>query len=298
MSKDYIIGIDAGGTKISAAAFDDAGLKLFEHTCDSANITVDTQKATKHIFQAIETINRSLVGNCLFACVGCAGIETGKLKSKLYKELNARYLFECFVTNDAELSLYSAFGGNDGILVISGTGSIAYIKHQNVIGRFGGWGHLIGDEGSGYSVGINAIRTVTCEFDSGIYDTSLKTELFSHLNITDINDLIDFTYNSSKSQIAALSEIVSKLAQKGDEQACRILKNAGKKLSELAIGLIRRFGIGHPSIAISGSLLQKETIVRESFLNELQKELNCAEIKIRPFDPSKGAYYIWLDKHK
>lgn len=291
----YVIGVDAGGTKTTASAYDNVtGYELGTVVGGFGNVTVDYVQGMRNIVSAIDELIAKMEGKKpYFICLGSAGIETGDKKQKAHDLLVQKYGDIVFVTNDAMLGLYSALEGNDGVLVIAGTGSIGYLKKGKELHRFGGWGHLINDDGSGYSIALKAIRKITYSFDTRNPETPLKKAVFSELKIDSLRELIDFTYRSDKGEIAALTPVVSKLAEEGDEEAKEILEWAGESLSVLCTGLCSQYDIGRPKIALSGSVIKKIPIVKETFIKKIGGKIADFEIYDGDFNPAKAAYYIY-----
>lgn len=294
--RQYIIGVDAGGTRTTAAAFDLNGKKIAEEQGLFGNVTVDFDAGLSHICETVDRLTKKTEGECVWLCLGCAGIETGGRKEKAAAILKKRYAFPCFVTNDAMLGLYALLKGEDGVLIIAGTGSIGYLKKGGALHRFGGWGHLINDDGSGYTIALKAIRFIAYSFDTNQSETALKKAVFSHLHITALRELIDFTYRSSKGEIAALVPVIADCADKGDPQAQEILRWAGERLSHLACGLCRQYAVKHPLIAVSGSVIRKIPLVQDAFRKTLTQQIGSYTLLDRDFDPAEGGYYIWLEQ--
>lgn len=298
---DYLIGIDAGGTKATAAAYTLTGEKLGEEVGGFGNVTVDFAQGLANICETVDRLKKTCDAqghNCVYLCLGCAGIETGNKKADAKAALQERFGVEICATNDAMLALYSALKGQDGILVIAGTGSIGYSKQGAEIARFGGWGHLINDDGSGYSIAIRAIRFIAYGFDTGNSETPLKKAVFEQLQITELRQLIDFTYNAGKGGVAALVPLVDKLAAKGDPQALEIMEWAGERLAWLVIGLCRRYSLKNPAVVVSGSVLKKSAVVEASFRRTLDGELAEYSIQTDEFEPAKGGYYLWKEQQE
>lgn len=296
MSMKYIISIDAGGTKTAAAAFDENGVKIAEEIGDFGSVTADYNKGLANIFETVDRLLAKMDGECIYLCLGCAGIETGDYKAKAYDLFRAKYSFPVFITNDAMLGLYAALKGEDGILTIAGTGSIGYLKKDGELKRFGGWGHLINDDGSGYTIATKAIRFIAYSFDVNESETPLKKAVFEQLGITELRSLIQFVYASSKGDIAALVPVIERCANEGDPQATGILRWAGERLSRLAIGLCKQYGVKEPKIAISGSVLRKMPLVKETFCTAIKEEVGEFTLIDESFDPACGGYYIWLEQ--
>lgn len=289
----YVIGVDAGGTKTTAQAFllpDGAPLSVT--TGAFGNVTVDFNEGLAHIIETTDALIEQTDGTCAFLCVGCAGVETGDKKARMQAALNAHYPeLSVFVTNDAALALYGALKGADGVLVIAGTGSIGYAKVGNETFRAGGWGHLLGDKGSGYSIVIDAFMHITRAFDTRHPDTPLVRAVFDALGITELRALIDFTYKSTKGEIAALMPLIERLADEGDEECRSILNDAADALADLAILLCRQNNLS--AVAVSGSVLTKCKRVFDRFSRTLHEQIDGVTIINEPFDARCGGYYFY-----
>lgn len=292
---EYIIGVDAGGTKTTATAYDTSGNMQNTATGEFGNVTVDFDKGIENIKATIDALLKTQKGVCRFICLGCAGIETGDKKQRATDILSKYYKdIAVFCTNDALLALYSALEGKDGVLIIAGTGSIGYLKKDGCLYRCGGWGHLINDDGSGYSIGIKAIRSITDSFDNNKTETPLKKAVFEKLNIKELKELIAFVYASDKAQIASLVPTVEALANSGDEEAVKILEWAGDCLAKTAKTLIKLYMPQQNLIALSGSVIKKTALVNKRFREQISS-LNPV-ITEKSFDPQKGGYYIYKEK--
>lgn len=289
----YVIGVDAGGTKTTAQAFlASNGTPLSVTVGDFGNVTVDFDRGLAHIIETTDALIAQTDGTCIFLCVGCAGVETGDKKARMQAALNAHYPdISVFVTNDAILALYGALKGKDGVLVIAGTGSIGYAKVGKETYRAGGWGHLLSDKGSGYSIVIDAFTRITRAFDERHSDTPLVHAVFDALNITELRSLIDFTYKSTKGEIAALMPLIEQLANEGDTVCQSILNDAADALADLAILLCRQNDLH--TVAVSGSVLTKCKPVFKRFAQKLNEEINDVQIINEPFDARVGAYNLF-----
>ncbi len=134
------------------------------------------------------------------------------------------------VINDGELALKAVLKGEDGVLTIAGTGSICIGIRNNIKDKCGGWGHLLGDEGSGYSIAIKALRRMIHEQELNLERSRLHKEILKELNITNTDEICAFVYSSTKDKIASLTTLISKLAEEGEENAIAILKKKEKLL--------------------------------------------------------------------
>lgn len=291
---EYVIGVDAGGTKVLVQCYSLDGDLLLEKIKPSSNLSVNFNTGTKNIIEAVTEVIAEMNNNPLSICIGCAGIETGDLKPR-FKDCCEEVFkdIKLIITNDAMIGLYSALEGENGMLIIGGTGSIGYLKQDSSLHRFGGWGHLINDDGSGYSIASKAIRYICYGFDTNLSETPLKQAIFDYLKITKLQDLIQFVYKSDKATIASLARVVEEVALTGDLQAKKILEWAGERLAYIAISLYKTYSLKSTKIALSGGILTKCSFVKESFISTLEKNIADFEIIISEFSPAKGGYYLY-----
>ncbi|MBU3209322.1 N-acetylglucosamine kinase [Clostridium algidicarnis] len=295
---DYIIGVDGGGTKTEAIAYNLKGEELGRAYTGFGNLLLSFEKGTENIDLAItncmDTVkNIDDKANFVYVCLGLAGVEALDIKSTLQIYLENKFCVPVKVTNDAEIALASVLKGEDGILTISGTGSISYGLCNGKMERVGGWGHLLGDEGSGYYIAIEGFKNMILEEDSNLPYSSLTKAFMKKLNIDKVNDIKGFIYSSNKGDIAAFALIVVEKATLGDQIAKEILINAGKSLALTTYNLYKKLGIkGEVSIGIKGSILTEVTMVKSAFEEFLTKHIGSFKIVQDDVSPTKGAFYL------
>lgn len=292
---DYIISVDAGGTKTHCEAYTLNGDFLKEANSSFGSVVVNKTKALSNIKTAIDECMKLLKnGECKGIVVGAAGAETGNAKKEIKNYLEEHYDTNIIVTNDAKLAMYGYLKGNDGILLISGTGSIAYGKKGSTIERCGGWGHLIGDRGSGYDISMEAIRCIVDERDRKEELSNLSNKILQYLGIKEIKYLTHFVYNSPKGEIASLVPVILKEAENDDEKAIHILIEAGKKLYQIVETLYKSMHLTGGYISFSGSIM-KIDFIRKTVIDMITHEL--PDLKLVEYDcsPTIGGYYIFRE---
>ncbi|WP_108669706.1 BadF/BadG/BcrA/BcrD ATPase family protein [Peribacillus acanthi] len=291
----FIIGVDAGGTKTEAAAYNLQGELLCTHVTGMGNIAVDLVTATEHIISVIKLCLMELNdSDCRGIIVGVAG--GGILeRTRALKELLAKE-FACplSIFNDAVLNYYSVMGKQDGILIVAGTGSICLGKNQGNFSTVGGWGHLLGDEGSAYYIGLKALQTVIQEEHNG--ELSLFSQnILSFLSLTEPGQIKAYVYEGQKKDVAKISSLVDLLASGSDYHAIKILEDAGNELAKQAILCARKSKLSLPlSFGIKGSVIENCEIVRNRCMDEIAKQFS--EVKfISPTNKlgSYGGYMYW-----
>jgi N-acetylglucosamine kinase-like BadF-type ATPase len=204
-----------------------------------------------------------------------------------------------FVDSDGMIALLGAIGVGAGIIVIAGTGSFVLgIDHHGRRARGGGWGPLLGDEGSGSTMGREAIQSVLQAEDGRRPATALRTEVFAHFRVRNVGELITRIYRKPPSarEFARLWPRLLRSAQKGDSVARRILRKGGEELAETVEAVARKLAFGgRPiSLVLAGGLLTQESLLRRTVLSRLRKSLPGLRL-VEPFaEPEIGALYLIL----
>lgn len=297
---EYIIGIDGGGTKTEAIAYDILGNELCRAYTGFGNLSVKKDVAIKNIIESINEVQNKLKSNnCVYICLGLAGVESGNNKETIEREITKRFNTNVLALNDADIALAALLKGQDGVLTISGTGSICYGKHKDRSERSGGWGHLIGDEGSGYYISIEAIKKMALDYDNNEPISNLSHSILKHLNLNNPEEIKGFVYNSSKAEIAALAPVVVKCANENDVYAKGILYNSGMELAKCTERVCNKLEINEGfKVGIKGSILTKVNNVRSVFESYLKSKFKNIEIINEDISPAKGSYYIALKNLK
>jgi N-acetylglucosamine kinase-like BadF-type ATPase len=201
------------------------------------------------------------------------------------------------ITGDSEIAFEAAFGSGPGVMVISGTGSIAYGRNrQGKTARAGGWGHAISDEGSGHWIGVAAIRATLRARDRGEHSTLLQG-LMDALGANTVEELIERVNASPAPDFAVLFPVVLSAAMvprpqsAADAIAKQVLEHAGKELAKLAETVIHRLFTGGEEIylATHGGVLSSSEQVRTAFAEHLQSLCPRVSYAEKIIDPAQGA---------
>lgn len=236
----YYLGIDGGQSSTTALIGDDTGRVAGYGRGGPCNHVSGPEARTKFL---------NAIGGCVRAAAAQAGMSepfqfagacsgfSGGAKDKAYLLDEIFQADEKFVTHDALIALVGSTGGAPGVMVISGTGSIAFGRDASgKTIRAGGWGYVYGDEGGGFDITRQALRAALREEEGWGPSTSLRPKLLAAANATDINDLMHrfYTPEFTRPQIAAMSKLVDQAAEEGDEIAIRILEEAASNLATYA----------------------------------------------------------------
>jgi len=201
------------------------------------------------------------------------------------------------VVSDAEVALRGAFAEQSGIILISGTGSICFgLDPKGQVVRAGGWGYLLGDEGSGYYIGHQAILAALRDYDGRGPSTSLRAALEERFQIDGIEKIIHLIYGQrlSREEIAALAPLVFEHADAGDKVAQHIIERASQELGQLALAVARRMGLqGRPiRLACTGSVFKRKNWLLEGIREVLTTLSDDVSIESPRFPPPVGALFL------
>lgn len=194
---------------------------------------------------------------------------------------------------DYEIALVGALGARRGVLVLAGTGSLAY--GVNACGRSalaGGWGYLLGDEGSGYWLGLQGLRAVAAAADGRGPATALSAALLGALDLAEARELIGWLYHqagqSRVQPIARLAELVLQAAARGDPVANELVVRGADALAQAARAVMRVLRMRHPPIAFAGGLLGAANPLSEA----LRARLDLPARPVAQYPPVIGAVLL------
>ena len=243
-----VLGIDVGGSKTVCLLADDTGAIMAEGREEGANLQGAGELALEKVVHSV--MERTLGGTGLSPaaiCLGIAGVDRATDEA-VVRGIMRRigYQARILVVNDALIALQAGVGDGPGIVIVSGTGSIAYGRNADgEASRAGGWGYVLGDEGSGYWIGRLALRAVVRHADGRGRITSLTPRLLSHFGAERASDLINKVYHEEMGPraIAALAKYVQEAREDGDMVATAILNQAADELMTAAAAVMRRLDL-------------------------------------------------------
>jgi N-acetylglucosamine kinase-like BadF-type ATPase len=299
----WIVGIDGGGTRTVACAADLSGRVLGRAEGGPANYHVVGLPAFAAL---VAGLVRDLAGaaglgqtDLALVSLGLAGADRDHDRRLLLAALDGLGLGCPFlIDSDARIALTAGLGERgEGIVLIAGTGSIAYgLTDRGEIVRAGGWGHLVGDEGSGYDIGRQAIARGLRSREGRDTPSVLLDRIMARLGVADLAGLVAFVYSpaTAKADIAALAATVAEAAAAGDSLAAGILAAAADDLAALVVSVIAR-GFPGPDpvpVAAYGGLLRACPFLRDRIAVRLAGR---AELLPPGPEPVMGALKIGYD---
>jgi N-acetylglucosamine kinase-like BadF-type ATPase len=205
------------------------------------------------------------------------------------------------VYNDARTALVGALGKDEGIIVVSGTGSIATGIRNNKLVRAGGWGHILADEGSGYDIGMKTLITIMKSYDGRLSPTIMTKIAIDFLELDGVEDIIGFVHdpNTDKKKIAEISIVAVQAAKEKDKLALAILDQAVEDLLQLADAVINKLFSTDESAELTyiGGIITNVGYIRDRFITEIGKKHPNLTIKKPAQDGAIGALYLGWNKY-
>jgi N-acetylglucosamine kinase-like BadF-type ATPase len=289
---EFFLGVDGGQSSTTALIGDAHGKVVGWGSGGPCNHVAGAEARTKFlrvmrdcVGQAAERAGmESAPWRFKAACLGMSGGPDDKA-ALLHELVEAEHTT---VTHDAMIALAGALAGEPGIIVIAGTGSMAF--GQNARGetaRAGGWGYIFGDEGSAFDIARQALRAVLREHEGWGARTALTPALLETAAAADANAMLHSFYTPAwpRSRVADLARTVSRTAEEGDPIALRLMHQAAQDLGLLA-GSVRRqlWNEGEPvAISWSGGVFESAPLLeRFQMLIALEKEAACHPPKHAP----------------
>jgi len=204
--------------------------------------SVGNDESFKNLKDGITTCLGDLTPDKVGAiCLGMAGVDTPPDQAKLegwVRQILPNPNLKVMIENDGIIGLVSGTKKKYGVVVIAGTGSIVVsVDAKGEVHRAGGWGPLLGDEGSGYQIGMSILKLV-CRAHDRNNNSLLKRLTLEHLSLSSATELISWTYTQDKlnsAKFAALSQIAFKAAEEGDAEAISILEAQATEIAETVV---------------------------------------------------------------
>jgi len=302
----YVFGADGGGTKTEGVIARSDGEIIVQRVAGPTNQNIiGVDAAARELAGLLVSccneaqIHLTDVGTAVF---GLAGAGEQAERKRLVESID--HVLKQFgygpipmrVVSDARIALEGALGGEPGVIVIAGTGSVVMGKRSSgQVLMIGGWGRILGDEGSGYRIGLEAIRKVTRAFDSSASAHSLRDELRKRFGWETRQGIINAVYRQ-RFDIAAIAPVVLEAAALGDRVAAEILGGAASELAEQVTAAIHglHFPPGPVPVAFCGSLIDHPTSYATALEAAIVRLAPSARIQPALHPAVKGAVLMAL----
>jgi glucosamine kinase len=300
-SSVYVLGLDAGGTKTVCQLADGQGHTLAEARRGGANLQAAGELEVEKVLHEVmeeALADHDVIPNAI--CLGIAGVDRpddARVVRGIMKRIG--YKAKCLVVNDALVALEAGAPAQPGVVVIAGTGSIAYGRNdRNQAARAGGWGFVLGDEGSGYWIGRAALRAVLRESDRRGPETLLTRLLLNYYGVTRAQDLIHQVYHGTlrPAAIAALAQCVQSAFTDGDPVAIGILRGSADQLESSALSVARRLEIvgSEFPFVLAGGIFRAVPWLEEELARRLPRASPRSRTILLNVEPAEGAVRLAL----
>jgi glucosamine kinase len=278
-----VIGVDIGGSKTHGVRAVD-GVPVAEAVAGSANIaSVGPAEAGRQLDGLLSQLGATGVDALCAGAAGADGAESVATLRRLFAERvpGARVA----IVHDARLVLAAA-GMDTGVALISGTGSVAWgVRPDGTDARAGGWGHLLGDEGSGYRVAVEAVRHALDRMDAGAPVDALTATLLAQSGLSAREQLVDHFYGTQDRRYwAQRAPALVAPAAAGDPAACALLTGAADALAALATRVLDRLGLPGP-VVLGGGFAVHQPALQEA----VRERLPGVEVHVLTQEPVTGA---------
>ena len=292
----YVLGIDAGGTKTICYLADSTGRIIGEGRGGGANLQAHGELEVEKVLHSVidQAIgDRSILPVAI--CLGVAGVDRAE-DDRTVRAIVRRLGFKshALVVNDALVALVAGNGDDPGVVLIAGTGSIAYgVNAAGYAARAGGWGYVLGDEGSGYWIGRQALAAVVRDADGRGPRTELTPLVLQHFNLSRVDGLVREVYDRGlqRQAVAQIGIVVEKARAAGDIVAAEILKKAGEELTRAAASVISRLEMRGNTfgVVLAGGMFRVIAWLAADVEERLAEVAPRATVKKLEVEPALGA---------
>ena len=294
--EDIYLGVDGGGTKTAFTLVDSSGRVLAQHLAGSSYYPqIGIENLTDMLISGVAKVcpDPDALG---FAFFGLPAFGEDSRIDPLIAQLPLDMLgHDRFaVGNDMVCGWAGSLGGQDGINIVSGTGSIAYGERRGKSARAGGWGEIFSDEGSAYWIATRGLQLFSRMSDGRSPRGPLLEALRDHFALQEDLDLCGHVIGAAgnRDSIAALSQIVASAANAGDEAAADIFRNAANELAEIVHAVAKELAFGaeeHIPVSWSGGVFRSGDLVTAPFKRRLTS-MDSRYRFVKPIaDPTLGA---------
>ena len=278
-----ILAVDGGATKTAMTIRTVSGQTLFSATSTGSNYQAIGRERVQQVFeqlfiQASSVITERVIAVAVFAIAGIDTTENARIVREIAEASITKSPFtveKLLVENDVEATLLGIANGQPTSLLISGTGAICFSFNGEKTVRAGGWGHRVGDEGSGYWIGQHVAKAIFRAADGRGKPTILTNLVLKGNQLENIDALMHWLYNTdyTNARLASFGSYVQQAVECGDQVALSIAKEAANELALLATATLKKAGYHDDAhtLFINGGVLKNNPTIYEHFVKQLQE---------------------------
>jgi N-acetylmuramic acid 6-phosphate etherase len=281
-----VLGVEGGGTKTEWALLDEEGGELGGGALPAANLRLISDEDLLSLLGVLPA-EATHVGVFLAGCADAA--DRRRLERLVQRVWPAAVVA---VGGDRESGFATAFGDGDGITVIAGTGSAVTGRVAGRIAKAGGWGHLLGDAGSGYQLAMTALRYVLSNYDLSRETGQLGQAILRKLGLNRLEDLVAWAANADKMSVAKLAPVVFQAAAAGHQEMIAAVQSGAHVLADYTRAVARRLESEAPEVRLLGGLFQHHSEYAEFYIDYIADLLPGAHVAVCAKSGALGA--AWL----
>jgi N-acetylglucosamine kinase len=297
----HVLGIDVGGTKTICLLGDEEGRVLASAKGPGANLQAVGELQLEKVLHTV--MEETMAQNAAVpsaVCLGIAGVDRPD-DAAVVRGIMSRigYKARILVVNDALIALQAGIGPDPGIVIVAGTGSIAYGSDgRGNAARAGGWGYVLGDEGSGYWMGRLALRAIVREADGRGPATTLTPRVLAHFGAARPDELLQTVYRHDfkPAAVAALATHVQQAREEGDAVAIAILERGAQELVAAAASVTKQLELGSEdfTFVLSGGMFKAVPWLRDEVTRLLPAIASRSRTLLLEVEPAFGAVRLAL----
>ena len=297
----YYLGIDGGGTRTTASVCDENGALMCKVTGKTINFySVGIENARKNLSEIISDIYKN-IGEVTFenAFIGCSALDDRADRDTVNSLCDGVIKSKSIVMDsDTYVALFSGETALPRAVVICGTGSMVTGLDEKIYTK-GGWGHIIGDGGSAYSIAVNGLSEAVNLFDENKQNEPLVKSAQEFFKKYNLREIIDFVYNESttKDVIADFAKCVSVEAENGDKISLDIIKGECNKLLRTVCSLINEMN-SCEILYLYGGVFQNNALFKEYFINAFNEKYPLIKAELLTLPPDEGALKLAREQYE
>ncbi|MBD8034295.1 MULTISPECIES: N-acetylglucosamine kinase [Solibacillus] len=301
MNEQYILAVDGGATKTVMTIRSSEGRELFSATSTSSNYQAAGIEHVQHVFtgllrSAAAHLPSLFIDVAVFAISGVDTAQDKKIIEEIIEESIARCPFtfgQVIIENDVEATL-KGLGHHDVSLLISGTGAICFSYMNNRIIRAGGWGHRVGDEGSGYWIGKHIAKAIFRAADGRNKPTALTELILAGHQVNSTDELFNLIYSPdyTNARLASFGSYLQQAVDMKDAVAQKIMYKAVDELVLLAATTLRNAGYANEvhTLFLNGGVLKNNPSIMDGIITQLEKTHPNLSVKLCEEKPIESIF--------
>ena len=295
---ERILGVEGGGTKTAwvlvesvANAFGAEFCILEQGKLPASNFRLTAPERLRAILAELpKQIDRAGV-----FLAGCGTDDDRRVLREICLEIWPKA--KVVTGSDRESGLAAGLDHADGIVVNAGSGSSVTGRRGDKIERAGGWGHILGDAGGGYSLSVQALRLILREHDLHRVELDFTAKILHALSLNNFDELVRWVQTADKMEIAMLAPVVFETGAAGGERMMEIIEEGARVLCEYTEAVAARLHLLAPKVVLMGGLFYRDSIYTHAFRRRLKKNLPDARVATAERAPELGAAWLAAEAH-